>query len=297
MKPHPTAAAGEAAADVLTQEYTMDFSSSVLTLETRSHVATLWLDRPEKRNAMAREIVADLPRAMAAIEQDSDIRAVVIAARGKSFTVGLDLGSMTGGAFGSEESVSGATASLRQMKITTDFQNAISAVAKCPVPVIAAIHSHCLGTGVDLATACDIRLASRDATFGVRETKIGIVADVGTLQRLPGIVSAGQVAELAYTGKDIDAARAEKIGLVNDVYPDAEAVYTAACELAAEIAANAPLAVRGTKFILQQGEDLTTEQSLLLNGLWTMVTSLNSNDLNEAMTAFMEKRPATFTGT
>ena len=107
---------------------------------------------------------------------------------------------------------------------------------------------------------------------------------------------AGQVAELAYTGKDIDAARAEKIGLINDVYPDADAVYTAALEMAAEIAANPPLAVRGTKFILQQGEDLTTEQSLLLNGLWTMVTTLNSNDLGEAMQAFMEKRPANFTG-
>jgi enoyl-CoA hydratase len=275
----------------------MDFSSSVLTIEIQAHVATLWLDRPEKRNAMAREIVADLPRAMAAIEQHDDIRAVIIAARGKSFTVGLDLTSMTGSPSDNEENVSGATASLRQMKITTDFQNAITAVAKCPVPVIAAIHSHCLGAGVDLATACDIRLASQDATFGVRETKIGIVADVGTLQRLPSIVSAGHVAELAYTGRDIDAARAEKIGLVNDVYPDAESVYTAACALAAEIAANAPLAVRGTKFMLQQGEDLTTEQSLLLNGLWTMVTSLNSNDLKEAMTAFMEKRPSNFTGT
>ena len=149
---------------------------------------------------------------------------------------------------------------------------------------------------MDLVTACDIRLASEDAIFGVRETKIGIVADVGTLQRLPGIVATGQVAELAYTGRDIDAARAEKIGLVNDVYSDAEAVQQAAVALAQEIASNAPLAVRGTKFILQQGEDLTTEQSLLLNGLWTMTTTLNSNDLTEAMQAFMEKRPAAFTG-
>ena len=150
---------------------------------------------------------------------------------------------------------------------------------------------------MDLVTACDIRLATQDSIFSVRETKIGIVADVGTLQRLPGIVTAGQVAELAYTGKDIDAHRAEKIGLVNDVYADADAVYAAALELAGEIAANAPLAVRGTKFILQQSEDMTTEQSLLLNGLWTMVTTLNSNDLKEAMHAFVEKRPSSFTGT
>ena len=275
----------------------MDFSSAVLTIETHGHVATLWLDRPEKRNAMSQEVVRDLPLAMAAIAADDAIRAVVIAAKGKSFCVGLDLADLvaTPSASGSEKS-SGATANLRQIGITRAFQAAISSVAECPVPVIAAIHSHCIGAGMDLVTACDIRLSAADGLFSVRETKIGIVADVGTLQRLPGIVANGQVAELAYTGKDIDAQRAEKIGLVNDVYADAEGVYGAALALAAEIAANAPLAVRGTKFMLQQGEDLTTDQSLLLNGLWTMVTTLNSNDLGEAMQAFMEKRPANFTG-
>lgn len=277
----------------------MDFASSVLTLEVNDHIATLWLDRPEKRNAMSPEFIADLPRAMAAIGENENVRVAIIAGRGKSFCVGIDLASLGGGSSGSAdgEKISGATASLRQMKVTRDFQAAISSVAECPVPVIAAIHSHCIGAGMDLVTACDIRLAAEDALFGVRETKMGIVADVGTLQRLPGIVTHGQVAELAYTGKDIGAERAEKIGLVNDVYPDAHAVYAAAQQLAAEIAANAPLAVRGTKFILQQGEDLTTEQSLLLNGLWTMVSTLNSNDLKEAMQAFMEKRAPDFTGT
>ena len=222
---------------------------------------------------------------------------MVLAARGKSFSVGLDLSDLGGVAAGQSAEVSGATASLQQIERTNAFQAAISSVAECPVPVIAAIQSHCIGAGMDLATACDIRLAAEDAIFSIRETKIGIVADVGTLQRLPGIVADGQVAELAYTGKDIGAAKAKEIGLVNDVYADADAVYDAALKLAGEIAANAPLAVRGTKFILQQGEDLTTEQSLLLNGLWTMVTTLNSNDLNEAMQAFMEKRAPEFTGT
>ena len=283
----------------------MAFSSSVLSIETSGHVATLWLDRPAKRNAMSHEMWSALPDAMAEIAADDTIRAVVIAGRGKSFCVGIDLGDLGGGpvigtanaGHGDNAEVSGATANLRQIAITRAFQAAISAVAECPVPVIAAIHSHCIGAGMDLVTACDIRLAAEDSIFGVRETKIGIVADVGTLQRLPGIVSTGQVAELCYTGKDINAQRAEKIGLVNDVYSDAESVYAAAVELATEIAANAPLAVRGTKFMLQQGEDLTTEQSLLLNGLWTMTTTLNSNDLKEAMLAFMEKRPSKFTGT
>jgi enoyl-CoA hydratase len=270
----------------------MDFSCDTLAIEVDDHVATLWLDRPEKMNAISREMWEDLPRAIDAIAADETIRAVVIAGRGKSFCVGIDLTSLAGA-----PDLSSASGCLEQLKVTRVCQDAITAVADCPVPVIAAIHCHCLGAGVDLATACDIRLASEDALFGVRETKIGIVADVGTLQRLPGVVGAGHVAELAYTGKDIGAARAEKIGLVNDVYPDFDAVYQAALALAGEIAANAPLAVRGTKFILQQGEDLTTEQSLLLNGLWTMVTSLNSNDLKEAMQAFMEKRPPSYTGT
>ncbi len=277
----------------------MAFQSDVLSIEKKGRIGTLWLDRPEKRNAMSTELWTGLPDAVEALSSDPEILAIVLAGKGKSFCVGIDLAAFGGGAPApaSEEKLSPASANLHQIGVTRSFQAAISSVAKCPIPVIAAIHSHCLGAGIDLITACDIRLASEDAIFGVRETKIGIVADVGTLQRLPGIVSAGHVAELAYTGKDIDAARAEKIGLVNDVYADQEAVLEAAYSLAGEIAANAPLAVRGTKFILQQGEDLTTEQSLLLNGLWTMATTLGSNDLREAMVAFMQKRDPDFTGT
>ena len=269
----------------------MEFSSTTLSIEVHGHVATLWLDRPEKMNAISTDMWLDFPRAIAAIADNDAIRAVVLAGRGKSFCVGIDLASLA-----TAPDLSSASGCLAQLHNTRMCQDAITAVAQCPVPVVAAIHCHCLGAGVDLATACDIRLASQDALFGVRETKIGIVADVGTLQRLPGVVSAGHVAELAYTGKDISAARAEKIGLVNDVYADQEAVLNAALELAGEIAGNAPLAVRGTKFILQQGENLTNEQSLMLNGLWTMVTSLNSNDLKEAMQAFMEKRAPDFKG-
>lgn len=278
----------------------MNFSCSVLSVEIVGHVATLWLDRPAKRNAMSHEMWSNFPAAIDAIASDPEVRAVVLAGRGKSFCVGIDLGELgskpPAGSDNNGRGSSGATANLGQMEVTRAFQGAITAVANCPLPVIAAIHSHCIGAGMDLVTACDIRIASQDALFGVRETKIGIVADVGTLQRLPGIVGDGQVAELAYTGKDIDAKRAEKIGLVNDLYDDVEAVQAAALEMAQEIAANAPLAVRGTKFILQQSENLTTEQSLLLNGLWTMATTLNSNDLTEAMTAFVEKRPASFSG-
>jgi enoyl-CoA hydratase len=275
----------------------MNFSSNVLSIEKKGAVGTLWLDRPEKRNAMTSEMWTALPAAVAALGNDPDIRAVVLAGRGKSFCVGLDLMALSEITPSEAEQTSRAAANLQQIEVTRGFQSAISSIAQCPVPVIAAVQGHCLGGGIDLITACDIRLASTDATFSVRETRVGIVADVGTLQRLPKVVTSGHVAELAYTGRDIDAARAEKIGLVNDVYPDADAVLTAAYELAEEIAANSPLAVRGTKFIPQQSEDLTTDQSLLLNGLWTMVTSLQSNDLKEAVTAYLEKRAPDFTGT
>ena len=274
----------------------MDFASDVISLERSGAVGTLWLDRPEKRNAMNPPMWRAFPDAMRALTEDGEVRAVVLAARGKSFCVGLDLMALQGGEGSMAGSLTGATANLKQLEVTQAFQAAISAIADAPVPVIAAVHGWCLGGGVDLITACDIRVAAQDAVFSIRETKIGIVADVGTLQRLPKIVTAGHVAELAYTGKDITAERAREIGLVNDVYESADAAYAAAFDLATEIAANAPLAVRGTKFILSQSEDLTTDQSLLLNGIWTMITTLNSNDLKEAMAAFIEKRPPTFKG-
>lgn len=274
-----------------------EFRSEAFSIERTGFVGTLWLDRPEKRNAMGLDFWNDLPLAVAALNEDGETRAIVLAARGQSFCVGIDLALFApGGEGGVAGSLSGATANLRQLETTKRFQRAITSIAESPVPVVSAIHGYCLGGGLDIVTACDVRLAARDAVFGVRETKIGIVADVGTLQRLPKIVTAGHVAELAYTGKDIDAARAETIGLVNAVYDDADATYRAAFEMASEIAANAPLAVRGTKFVLTQGEDLTTEQSLMLNGIWTMITTLNSKDLQEAMQAFVAKRPPEFKG-
>ena len=278
-----------------------DFSSEAITIERNGHVGTLWLDRPEKRNAMNRDLWTGITAGLQALEADGETRVIVLAGKGKSFCVGLDLAMLTAGAaesgLGGGGKKSGATAHLEQLQRTQEIQNAVTALSKTKVPVIAAIHGHCIGGGVDMITACDIRVASEDAIFSIRETKIGIVADVGTLQRLPRIVTAGHVAELAYTGKDISAARAEEIGLVNSVHADFEATYQAAYDIAQEIAANSPLTVQGTRFVLEQGENLTTDQSLLLNGIWTMITSLQSNDLREAMKAFLEKRPADFDGT
>ena len=274
----------------------MTFISDVLAIEKQGAVGILWLDRPEKYNAMSTDLWSGFPAALDALLADNEIGAIVLAGRGKHFCVGIDLVQDSLSDFQNSQSRSQAESNLRQLENTRKFQAAISAIADCPVPVVGVIQGFCLGAGVDLITACDIRLASADALFSVRETRIGLVADVGTLQRLPKILNAGHVAELAYTGKDIDALRAEKIGLVNDVYETVEATMVAGMALANQIAANSPMAVRGTKYVLQQSENLTTDQSLLLNGMYTMISSLQSNDLQEGIKAFAERRPAKFTG-
>ena len=175
------------------------------------------------------------------------------------------------------------------------LQDSITSVARCPKPVVAAVHGYCIGGGVDLIAACDIRLASADALFSVREAKMAIVADLGSLQRLPAIVNAGHLAELAFTAKDISADRAKEIGLVNDVCGDAEGVLKAARTLAAEIAANSPIAVQGTKAVLAANEGRTVAEGLDYVATWN-AGMLASDDLTEAVTSFLEKRPPKFTG-
>jgi enoyl-CoA hydratase len=277
------------------------FESPVLTIEHRDTVATVWLDRPEARNAMGQDLWRDLPIAMQAVGEDSGVRAVVVAAKGPHFSVGLDLkamgGQLTEGS-GAGEGGSPPSTAVRAGRARADilrFQAAITAVAQCPKPVIAAVHGYCIGGGVDLIAACDIRLASADAIFSVREAKVAIVADLGSLQRLPSIIGAGHVAELAFTGKDIDAERARGIGLVNDVAPDAEGLMKAAYELADEIAGNSPIAVQGTKAVLAANEGRTVAEGLDYVATWN-AGMLASDDLVEAMTAFLERRPPKFTG-
>jgi enoyl-CoA hydratase len=279
------------------------FASDVLTIEVKEHVATLWLDRPKQLNALGPDFWTDLPRAMEALGAETDIRVVVIAARGPHFSVGLDLKAVaapgglleSGGGDPSTPAPSMATRGRRARTEIARLQSSITAVAACPKPVIAAIHGYCIGGGVDLAAACDIRVASADATFSVRETKMAMVADLGSLQRLPHIIGKGHVAELAYTGKDITAERAAQIGLVNEVATDVDGVWALAQDLAAAIAANSPLAVQGTKAVLTAGEDRSVADGLDYVATWN-AAALSSDDLTEAMVAFLEKRPAQFTG-
>ncbi|MFW2383400.1 MAG: crotonase/enoyl-CoA hydratase family protein [Acidimicrobiales bacterium] len=276
--------------------------SEVISIENRDHVAVVWLDRPEKRNAMAPEFWTEFPLAMEALGNDPDVRAIVIAARGASFTVGLDLMAFGPAVMSGDIAAISGTASpsevakrlntYHQIKL---MQRTFTSIADNTKPVIAAIHGHCIGAGVDLTTACDIRLAATDATFSVRETKIAMVADVGTLQRLPYIIDPGRVAELVYTGRDWDAAEALEMGYVTGVYDDATAVQTAAMAMANQIAANSPLAVQGSKAVLNASRQRKVHEDLDTVALWN-AAFLYSDDLGEAISSFIEKRPPNYKG-
>jgi enoyl-CoA hydratase len=271
-------------------------SYGVFEIEHDEHVATLWLANPQKRNAMGPAFWSELPRAMGELGGDPNVRAIVIAARGPHFTAGLDLSGMAGiVGNGAQPPASEAAKRQRTLGEITRLQGSISSVAECPKPVIAAVHGYCLGGGIDLITACDVRLAATDAVFSIRETRIAIVADVGTLQRLPGIVGRGIAAELALTGDDFGAERARDIGLVNSLHADGAAVQEAARAMAARMAANSPLAVQGTKQVLRYCQGKSVEDGLAYVAAWN-AAFIESDDLKEAVTAFFEKRPAVFAG-
>jgi enoyl-CoA hydratase len=265
-------------------------ASDVIEIEHRRHVATIWLNRPEKLNAFNEAMWTDLPSAVRSLQEDGITRVVVIAGRGRTFTAGIDLSTLAG--FPSGVDVKARRAIYEQIR---RLQGSFSSLADCSIPVIAAVHGHCIGAGVDLITAADIRLASQDAVFSVRETRLGMVADVGTMQRLPRIIAPGYAAELVFTGRDIDAAEAERIGLVNHVYPDRDTLVSAAAALADSIAANSPLTTRGIKQVLRAGATRSVEEALEYMALWN-AAFLTSNDFAEGVTATVERRTPEFGG-
>ena len=261
-------------------------------IETDGHIGWLWLNRPEKMNAFSADLWEDLPRAVEELGVRPEVRVIVAAGRGRAFTVGIDLNMLGDLAPGGGSPAAAKHALFRRLK---ELQGSFTALERSPVPVIAAVHGWCIGAGMDLITACDIRLAAADAVFSVRETRMAMVADMGTLERLPKVVSAGHVAELVYTGKDIDAARAEQMGLVNQVYSDQESLMAGAGEWAEQVAANSPMAVQGAKAVLSAEEGRSVSEALDYVALWN-AAFLESEDLYEAMAAFMERRPPRFAG-
>ncbi|MGH3757077.1 crotonase/enoyl-CoA hydratase family protein [Actinophytocola sp.] len=266
-----------------------------LKLDISDRVAEVTLLGPGKGNAMGPDFWHELPVVFGELDANPDVHAVVLTGSGANFSYGLDLPAMmpTWG-----ELLGGTALAAPRTKFLDEvrrLQNAVTAISACRKPVVAAVSGWCVGGGVDVIAAADVRLASADAKFSVREVKVAIVADLGSLQRLAGIIGEGHLRELAYTGKDIDAARAEKIGLVNDVYPDQAAVLAAARKLAAEIAANPPLVVQGVKDVLDHRREPQVADGLRYVAAWNSAF-LPSEDLGEATRAFLERRAPRFRG-
>jgi enoyl-CoA hydratase len=266
-----------------------------LKVDIADRVAEVTLLGPGKGNAMGPDFWRELPLVFGELDADPEVHAIVLTGSGANFSYGLDLPAMMPHWAPLLADRAFAAPRTKFLDEVRALQDAVTSVAACRKPVVAAVSGWCIGGGLDVIAAADVRLASADAKFSVREVKVAIVADLGSLQRLAGIVGEGHLRELAYTGKDVDAARAEKIGLVHDVYPDQATVLAAARELATEIAANPPLVVQGVKDVLGQQREPHVADGLRYVAAWN-AAFLPSEDLAEAAQAFLERRAPEFRG-
>lgn len=259
-------------------------------------IAEVVLNRPDKLNTMTPEFFDEIARAFEIIHEDPTIRVAILRAEGRMFTAGLDLKAALATL---NPTANGGSSRAKVNRTLLDhikkLQAQVSLIEQCSKPVIAAIHGHCIGGGVDVSTACDIRLCTADATFSIHETKIAIVADLGTLQRITRVVGRGIAREMAFTGRRLSAHRALQCGLVNEIFPDQDSLVEGARKLARDIAANSPLAVQGTKIVLNYSDQHTIDEGLDFVAQWN-ASFLQSNDLAEAVRAFFEKREPVFKG-
>lgn len=259
-------------------------------IEKDGFIARLILNRPEKRNAMDLPFFQELSDAFAGFDQDPEVRAVILQGEGKSFSAGLDLGALPA-------LVQATDAEAREAlrRILVHAQASFTALERCRKPVIVAAQGYCIGGAVDLMCACDIRFAAKDAVFSIRETRMAMVADLGTLQRMPHIVGEGWFRELALSGRDFGAEEALRMSFVTRICEDLPSLYREAGKLAAEISACSPLAVQGVKDVMrfnrehgvQAGLDYVAQKNAAI---------LMSEDLMEAAQAFAQKRPPRFKG-
>ncbi|HEX8528244.1 enoyl-CoA hydratase-related protein [Allosphingosinicella sp.] len=248
-------------------------------------VALVELAREGKFNAMDKEMFKAIGETFRSLGTDSSVRAILLAGRGRHFTSGLDLQYAASQFPATDDPGRAAEARLRHIQW---LQDAFSAVESARPPVIAAIHGGCIGAGVDLAAACDLRLASAGAFFQIAEVDVAITADLGTLQRLTHLIPEGIVRELTYTGRRMDSEEAARLGLVNRIEPDREALIAAGLEMAGAIAAKSPLAVAGAKMSLNYSRGRPIEEGLRHVALWNAGT-LVSADLDAAIKGRLTK--------
>ena len=255
-----------------------------LILSLQDHVATVRLNRPDKANAMNATMWQDIRLAFDWLDSQPEARVAVLQGEGRHFTAGIDLAMMAGLAPQIEDPCDGRTREALR-RVILDMQDTLTSLERCRKPVLAAIHGACVGGGIDLICAADMRYCSSDAYFSIKEIDIGMVADVGTLQRLPKLIgSQGLVRELAYTGRRVEAAEAREIGLVNRVFDSREALIDGVQAIAASIASKSPLSIRGTKEQLNYARDHTVADGLNYIATWN-AAMLMSEDLSKALMA------------
>lgn len=260
---------------------------TTLSLEVADHVAEVTLCRPEALNTMNRAFWQEMVDLFDELDRRGDVRVVVIASTGRHFTAGLDLNDFGGTLMAADEEPTRIRERLR--RTVKEMQETFNVVDRCRAPVLAAVQGGCIGGGIDLISACDMRYCSEDAFFTVHEINIAITADVGTLQRLPHVVPQGVARELAYTGRRMPAAEAREVGLVNRVFPDHTALLEGVRAVAREIASKSPLAMAGTKEMLNYARDHSIADGLDYVAAWN-AAMLGSTDLMEAFQAQQQNR-------
>mgnify|MGYP001446423443 FL=1 len=261
-----------------------------LDVSIEESVAIVTMARTESMNALSLAFAAEIAQVFRELGGNDEVRVIVLASRARAFCAGLDLKEFAAaGLKGSAKASLGFPAAFRPLFDCCDE------IENCPKPVIAAVNGLCIGGGLDIVSACDIRLCTEDASFSLREAAIGLVADMGVLQRLPRVIGQGFTREMAFTARFYTAGEAKAMGLVGAVYPDGAAMMEGAGTLARQIAANAPLAVQATKDVLNASRHLTVQEGMSLAQHKNMVL-LMSQDLKEAFASFREKRKPDFKG-
>ena len=260
-------------------------------------VAHIVLNRPDKRNSMIHEFWDELPTIVQNIDQNSTARVIVLSSTGPHFTSGLDT-SIFGNSVENSDNPEDVEKSKRQRSAKLydtikHMQKSFTCLEQCRIPVIAAIQGGAIGGGVDLVTACDLRYMTEDGFLSIYEINIGMTADVGTFPRITHLLPEGVVKELAYTGRRISAQEAKQHGLVNEIYTDHEAMLEATMGIARQIATKAPLAVYGSKKIINHSRDHSTADSLDYISLWN-ASMLQPDEISEAFAAAQEEREGNF---
>jgi len=269
----------------------MAYQTMSLTVE--NHIAHIQLSRPERFNTMVMAFWQEMVDVFAEIEKTPEARVVVISSTGKHYTAGLDLSAFAGIAQEMNSDIDGARVREQFKNTVLEMQESFNVLEKCRLPVLVATQGGCIGGGVDMISACDMRYCTEDAFFCIQEINIGMTADVGTLQRLPHLIPSGIVRELAYTGRRMFADEAKEYGLVNQVFDSPEAMLAKVMEIAAEIASKSPLAIYGTKEMINYTRDHSVDDALKYMAVWQSGMFL-SNDLIEAAGANQSKRKPNF---